>query len=300
VSVSTDRVLILALVATALLTACDMEEDADRAITLTATLEIYADVAQTIAGERVSVRAIVPAGADPHTFEPSPRRVARAVDSHAIIGNGFGLEEAVLRTIRSAVPGDVEVIELAALAVERGVEPIGENPHLWLDPDAMAVYAMIIRDELATIDPDGRDAYFANFERYVAELNDLGAYMRATVAVVPEGRRRLVSSHDAFPYLARYLGFEVAAVAATSPGQEVTPQRISELTRTIRDLSLAAVFVEPQLGRERDVLTEAAQSAGARVCTLYSATLDDRVTTYVELMRFNADEIARCLGEEGT
>ena len=278
------------------LPACGGESEHKAAVTVTTTLELYADVVRSIGGDRVSVRSILPAAADPHTFEPSPRDVARAAGSDAVVANGFGLEESVLKVLRPALPADVPLIELAECAIERGTEPIGENPHLWLDVDVMKVYAAIIRDELVRVDPDGQETYDADYELYASELEKLGTYMKQTAGVVPEQHRKLVSTHDAFPYMARYLGLEVAAVVAPSPGQEASPAAVAELTRTIRDLSIPAVFAEPQLGSERKVLEQAAADAGAKVCTLYSATLDQRVRTYIDLMTFNADEIARCLG----
>jgi len=66
----------------------------------------------------------------------------------------------------------------------------------------------------------------------------------------------------------------------------------------IEDRNVLAVFTEPQISEESEMLRQAAEDAGARVCTLYSDSLDDRVTSYIELMRFNANELFRCLGGE--
>jgi ABC-type Zn uptake system ZnuABC Zn-binding protein ZnuA len=78
--------------------------------------------------------------------------------------------------------------------------------------------------------------------------------------------------------------------------QEPSPEDVANLTRTIKDQDVPAVFREPQLDSEGRVLEQAAKDAGVQVCTLYSDSLDDKVTSYIELLRFDADEIARCLG----
>ncbi len=114
---------------------------------------------------------------------------------------------------------------------------------------------------------------------------------------MPPARRKLVTTHDAFPYLARYLGFEVVAVVAASPSQEPSPRDIADLLQAINDEGVPAVFAEPQLGSQGQLLKQAAADAGVAVCTLYADSLDDEVESYIELMRFNADEIARCLGQ---
>jgi len=81
-----------------------------------------------------------------------------------------------------------------------------------------------------------------------------------------------------------------------SPGQEPSPQDIADLREVIEREGVPAVFTEPQISAESEILKQAAEDAGVQVCTLYSDSLDDRVTTYIEMMRFNADELVRCLG----
>ena len=105
-----------------------------------------------------------------------------------------------------------------------------------------------------------------------------------------------MTTHDAFGYLADYIGFEVAAVVSVSPGQEPSAADIADLVQTMGEIGIAAVFEEPQLGAESNVLKQAADDANVEVCTLYSSALDDQVQTYIDMMRFNADELARCLG----
>ena len=82
---------------------------------------------------------------------------------------------------------------------------------------------------------------------------------------------------------------------STSPGQEPSAADIAELTKVIRSTGVPAVFREPQLGSEAGILERAAEDTGVNVCILYSGALDDRVKSYLELMRYNADELARCL-----
>jgi ABC-type Zn uptake system ZnuABC Zn-binding protein ZnuA len=105
--------------------------------------------------------------------------------------------------------------------------------------------------------------------------------------------RKLVTFHDAYPYMARHYGLEVTAVVVPSPGQEPSAKDVEKLVDAIREQDVPAVFKEPQFSAR--ILELAADDAGVEVCTLYSGALDDEVTSYVELMRFNADELVRCL-----
>jgi len=114
-------------------------------------------------------------------------------------------------------------------------------------------------------------------------------------SISPENRK-LVTTHEAFDWFAGSIGFTAVAAVAESPGQEPSPNEIADLTAAIKDQHIPAVFSEPQISEESHILEQAAADAGVQVCTLYSDSLDDEVSTYIEMMRFNADELARCLG----
>ena len=263
------------------------------------TLPLFADLVLQIGGDRMEVFALLPSGADPHTFDPSPRDIERIRAADVVIVNGLGLETAALRVMERNLRKGTPLVKLAEETLAAGARSLKGNPHFWLDINNAREYARIIRDALTEADPEGRQEYEANYQRFLAQLDGLDRYVRDRVSSVPPERRKLVTTHAAFPYLAQYLGLQEVAVVAPSPGQEPSLQDIAELERAIRAERVPAVFIEPQLGAESRVLKRAAADAGVKVCTLYADTLDDKVQSYVEMMRFNADEIARCLGGSG-
>lgn len=305
-----------AITVLAILASCgDDGESTDSEVHVVVTLPLFADMVEEVGGDRVQVDAIIPNGADPHTFEPVPSDVQLISDADIIFGNGLGLEEATIELIEANLPSGASLIELAEEAEALGHEVIldeededheeeGEeghehesgNPHLWLDPEIGKEYANIIQEELSIVDPEGASEYGENYEAYWDDIDDAEMYLKEKASEVPEGQRVIVSTHDAFPYLARVIGYEIGAVVAVSPGQEPSPQAVAEIAEVIEDSSVKAVFREPQLGSEAEVLDQAASDAGAEVCVLYSGALDDDVTTYIEIIRHNADELADCLG----
>jgi len=237
-----------------------------------------------------------------------PRDVRLVTEADVLFVNGLGLEEGVLRVIEPNLPSGVPMIELAEEATEAGItlREFGEgegdaqgdvNPHVWLSVDNIREYARVISAALSQVDPEGAAQYDENFQSYLIRLDELDEYVRDKVAEVPPKQRKIVSTHDAFGYMADYMGFEVAGVVAISPGQEPSASDVAELQDKIEEAGVAAVFQEPQLGAEASVLRQAASDLGIEVCTLRSDALDDRVPTYIDLMRFNADELARCLTE---
>lgn len=294
-----------ALLVTLLLAACvgDSDDDGSRAqVRAVTSLTVLENFVQEIGGDRVEVSAILPFGADPHTYEPTPLDVRRITEADIVFVNGFGLEPAALKVIAPNLPSGVSLVELGEEASQAGVtlRQVGEgdasDPHLWLNVDNAREYARIIRDALTQADPEGAAKYEQNYQGYLTRLDELDEYVRDTLSALPPERRKLVTTHDAFGYMADYMGLEVAAVASVSPGQESSASDIAELQEAIEEADIAAVFEEPQLSAESSVLQQAADDLGVEVCTLYSDSLDDDVPTYIDLMRFNADELVRCLG----
>jgi len=284
------------LLASVLLTACQEEEEKDQAaeVKVVATLDLFADFARQVGGDRANVSTLIPAGADPHTYEPTPSRVAKLAKADLVIVNGLGLEAALEDVIEENTPSSTPIIELS-----QGLSVINDdhhdgNPHLWLDVQNAIAYVERIRDALVEIDPAGSETYRANADSYLAELRTLDEEVTADIDSIPSDRRKLVTFHDAFPYLAQRYGLEVIGVVVASPGKEPSAKDVANLVDAIAAEEVPAVFKEPQFNAR--ILELAADDAGAEVCTLYSGTLDKKVDTYVKLMRFNAKELVRCLG----
>jgi manganese/iron transport system substrate-binding protein len=281
----------IAVLSGAIFTACQEEEEEDQPaeVKVVATLDLFADFARQVGGDRADVSTLIPAGADPHTYEPTPSRVAELAKADLIIVNGLGLEAALEDVIEENTPSSATVVELA-----EGLPLIDENPHLWLDVQNAVAYVEHIHDALADIDPAGAEAYRANTDSYLAELQALDEEVAASIDSIPSDRRKLVTFHDAFPYLAQRYGLEVVGVVVASPGKEPSAKDVANLVDDIAAEEVPAVFKEPQFNAR--ILELAADDAGVEVCTLYSGTLDKKVDTYVKLMRFNAKELVRCLG----
>ncbi len=138
-----------------------------RAVT---TLPLFADFARQVGGDRIDAVALLPSGADPHTFQPSPRDVQRITEADLVIVNGLGLEAPMLQLIEPNLRGDATLLRLAEEAIAAGASAIGENPHLWLDVANAGEYARIVRDALAAADPQGTPVYEAGYQRFLEKL----------------------------------------------------------------------------------------------------------------------------------
>jgi ABC-type Zn uptake system ZnuABC Zn-binding protein ZnuA len=204
-----------------------------------ATTTLFADMAANVGGDRVTVESIVPAGSHVEEYEPRPEDSKKVAKASLFFENGLDLDkwaEPLLRDKKKDAP--VVVLTDGLPAIEN------DNPHMWFDVQLARRYVEKIRDALIALDPDGRAVYANNATRYDAELVTLDAEVRAQIATIPQSRRKLVTSHDAFPYYAKAYGLEVIGFAQPEPGKDPSPSELADLVRTIREAGVPAIFSE--------------------------------------------------------
>lgn len=190
-------------------------------------------------------------------------------------------------------PGD-RVFQLAQAVLGKHVH--GEiDPHVWQNVRNVEAYVKLMRDTLIARDPAGAATYRANTDRYLADLDATDAYVRNTIAAIPAAARHLVTTHDAFAYLGDAYGLDIAGFVTPNPATEPSLADRRRLTETIRNLHVRAVFLEPNLKARSSDLTQIAAEEGIRVCPIVGDTLDATTPTYLDMMRFNADTLRRCL-----
>ena len=171
------------------------------------------------------------------------------------------------------------------------------DPHFWFDPIRVKAAVIEIATQLATIDMAGVQTYTANATAYVAQLEELHAWTQQQVAMVPEDRRLLVTSHDSLGYFAQLYGFTVVGVIlGTTTEVEPSAQDLAELIHEVEELGVPAIFGETTVS-ERLANTVATES-GAQLVRLYSGSLDDQGTdagTYIGMVRANVERIVEAL-----
>jgi ABC-type Zn uptake system ZnuABC Zn-binding protein ZnuA len=261
-----------------------------------ATTSLIADVAGQVGGSRVTIRGLLPLGADPHAYEPRPQDVAAITDAQIVLVNGFGLEETLDRLLHDAaymvnVSTDIEGLPLAE-------ESNGLDPHVWQDPNNVAVWARNIAEAFAEADPAHADEYRANAEAYVAELTALDAWIEEQVAQIPEANRKLVTDHNDFGYFAARYGFEQVGevVPSVSTGSAPSAQELAALEDAIRASGVKAVFVGTTVSP--DLSRRVAEDTGVKLVFLFTDSLSEPgggAESYIELMKYNVNAIVEAL-----
>lgn len=267
-----------------------------------ATTTILGDVVGAIGADTIDLSVLLPTGIDPHGFEPTPQDVTRVADADLIFANGAGLEEFLAPLLENAGAGDktVSVSEGIDLLESSGQadEHASSDPHVWMDPNNVSIWAEAIQTALSEADPANASVYEANARAYKEQLHTLDGWVWEQVNQIPAENRKLVTDHLVFAYFTKRYGFE--QVGAIVPGYSTlaqpAAQDLAALEDAIRALHVRAVFVgntvNPALSRR------VSEDTGTRLVFLYTGSLSEPggpASTYIELIRYNVNAIVEAL-----
>ncbi|ADG07074.1 metal ABC transporter substrate-binding protein [Kyrpidia tusciae] len=254
-----------------------------------------ADMIRQVGGDRVQVTALVPPGADPHDYSPTPADVRTISQAKLFVANGLGEETYIQKLIQSSGRSDLKIVTLSdGLPVLGQGEGGTGNPHMWLDPNYAVKYTERIRDALIEVDPAGAAEYRNRAQTYIGQLQDLDKWIRSEIAQIPADRRTMVVFHDAWPYFCKEYGLEQVYLAGSS-GAEPSPQDYAKVVQAVRDRHVPAVFGEA--GFNPKLISRLAEDTGVR---FVDNLLDDTVggpgtATYIDMMKFDVQTIVSAL-----
>ena len=242
-----------------------------------------------VGGDRVHVVNIVPVGASPETFQPTPQDVATVARAQLLVENGVGLESWLGRLLSNAASPNLKTVICAD-----GLPVKNNNPHLWMDPQFAKHYVLQIRDGLTALDPKDAAVFKSNAERYDAQLDQLESRIRAKIDTVPPSQRYMIVFHNAWQYYNDRFGITTLGFVERNPGQEPNPQQIAQLIDLAKQHGVHAVFSEPEYSPK--ILYAIAQGAGIQVVeNLYDDSIgtDPRVANYIAMLEYDTDIIVK-------
>lgn len=284
----------------------------DGRLQVVVTHSILADLVQNVSGDAIGMQILVSADGDAHTYEPSPSDLVKVSEADLIIENGLGFEPWLDNLYASSASQAQRIIATETVEPLTFDEHEGEDheeehegehgehdPHVWHDVANAIAMTETIRDALIEADPASADAYRANADAYLAELQMLDEWVRDQVQTLPEDHRRLVTNHDTFGYFAHAYGFEIVGTALGASTSETEPSagEMAALITEIRDAGVPAIFAENV--SNRDLIEQIADEAGVNLAPpLYTDALGAIGTdgeTYLKLMRYNVETIVSAL-----
>jgi zinc transport system substrate-binding protein len=273
------------------------------------TIQPLASLVRDVVGAAGTVRALLPPGASPHTFDPLPRDVAELEGARLLVRVGKGLDDWSERLL-AGVGAPPRVLTLLDLAEIRPLDwPIDEDsaehdghhtngaqdPHAWLDPIRMRdAFLPALVNALAEVDPEGATGYRARAATVAETLTRADARIRSLLA--PAASRGFIAYHDSWRYFAERYDLEQVASIEAYAGDEPTAAELADLINVARSRDVRAVIMEPQLGERiaRSIATDL--RARIEMADPLGDPTDAARDTYAKAMEFNGAAFARALG----
>ncbi len=264
------------------------EPSADVAATI---YPIY-DITRSIAGDALNVGLVLPAGASPHTFEPTPSLVRKLSDASVVYAIGHGFDDwvdSVIETVESEkfiVDGGVKLRE-AEEHEEEGGHHGEEDPHYWLSVTHAIVIASNIKTDLSSRYPEYEETFTINLADYSSKLVETDLEIRRVLGEIEN--RGLITLHDAWYYFAEEYDLDIVGTFEPTAGREPTPQYLADLIGAIEASQATTLYTEPQLGT--DSLTSFLADYNLSLAELDPIGGQSN-ETYIEMMLQNAQTIA--------
>ncbi len=287
-----------------------------------ASFSILADMVRNVGGDRVEVTELVGPDGDAHEFNPTPADAKKLARADIFFVNGLGFEGWMERLETSSGFEGATVVASTGIKPREMHEEHGDHasgddhdagheehpedhdhdhgdmdPHAWQDLANGEIYVANIRDGLIAADPGGKAIYEANAEKYLAALKAEDAAVKTALGALPQSRRRIITSHDAFGYFGDAYGLEILAPEGVSTASEPSAKDVATIIRQIRKDKIPAVFLENVTNAK--ILEQIATESGAKIGgTLYSDALsgpDGPAPTYLDMFRHNVGTLTAAL-----
>jgi manganese/zinc/iron transport system substrate-binding protein len=271
------------------------------------TIGMVANLVKQVGGERVEVEQLMGPGVDPHLYKPTSTDAGRLSKADVIFYSGLMLEgrmgDLFARLARSGkkVYATTESVPEELLTEPKEFEG-HYDPHIWFDVSMWAQTVPTIVKGLSEVDPAGRTHYENNGAALVERLGKLHQWCKDTVAELPESKRILVTSHDAYNYFGRAYGFKVIGLQGVSTVSEAALADMANLVDFIRKQNVKAIFVETSVNPA--AIKRVAEDAGVKIGgELYSDAMGNPgeirhgfdTGTYDGMVRYNVTTIVEAL-----
>lgn len=301
-----------------LLTACgqkntsEKKEEKDK-ITVVATFYPMYDFAKNVVGDAGDVQMLIPAGTEPHDYEPSAKDIAKITDADAFVYNSNELETWVKDTIENVDQKRVAVVEAAKnihlMSGEAHEEEDTDeahdhdhdhehelDPHVWLDPVLAQKEVETIRDALVKKFPEKKAEFEKNTSAYLQKLADLDQEYQAAFANAKN--KTFVTQHAAFGYLAKQYGLTQESIAGISPDQEPSPSRLAELKKYIKENNVKVIYFEESASSK--VANTLASETGVELAVLnplegITTKEQEQGENYLSVMKANLEALQKTI-----
>jgi zinc/manganese transport system substrate-binding protein len=260
-----------------------------------ASFSILGDLAHEIGGDKIAITTLVGPNGDAHVYEPKPADAVAMTEANLVLINGLGFEGFIERLAQtSATKAQIITASTGVTPIVGEGEDAGKNdPHAFQSIPNVRIYVKNIAAALCVADVADCDSFKANASAYDAKLVKLDADVRAAIASIPEAKRTIITSHDAFGYFGHEYGLKFLAPEGISTDSEASAAGLAALVDQIKSSKASALFIENM--SDPRLINQISDETGIKIGgSLYSDALsaaDGPASTYIDMMRSNVKVI---------
>lgn len=274
-----------------------------------ASFTVIADFAKNVGGDRVAITTIVGPDGDAHVYEPSPADAVAMAKADLVLVNGLHFEGFLQRLV------DASATKASIVTLTKGVTPIDfkpefadadasegadtgggktvTDPHAFQSITNAKIYVKNIAEAFCAADAEGCDSYKSNADAYTTKLDALETEVKAAIQSIPQEKRVVITSHDAFGYFEHEYGLTFLAPQGISTDSEPSAADVARLVKQVKQDKAAAIFIE-NITNPR-LIEQISSESGIKVGgTLYSDALsgpDGPASSYIDMMHNNIAQI---------
>lgn len=270
------------------------------------TTSFLEDMVNQIAGDSVDIELIIPAGEDPHLYVAKPEDYNKLDEADLVLYHGLHFEGKMIEALEAKGVSLSDNFPADKLGQMDEDGHMITDPHFWFNLDLYKLAVSNASEALIELVPDMEDEYVKKTNEYLSKLDDLDAYIKENINMIPKEHRYLITPHDAFNYFSAAYDIEVKAPQGVSTETEVSNNDIEETIDFIVEHQIKAVFAESTTDPARmEKLKEGAKAKGHDVMIvsgegneLFSDSLAPKGhmgDTFIDMYKHNVDLIVENL-----
>lgn len=269
--------------------------NAQKKLVVVSSASIFDDMAKNIGGDLIESLSIVPIGGDPHIYEATPADAKLVARADIIFINGLTFEGWINEIIEnSGTKATTVLITKGIIPIESKEHKNATDPHAWMDAENGLVYIKNIKDALVSADPINAEHYEKNYTIYSNKIKSLHQYIKDKINSIPEKKRILITSHDAFSYFGKKYGMEVISMMGVSTEADAQTSDMERVVDAIHNNKVPAIFVESTINPK--LLQQVSKDQKVKIGgSLYADSIGKEGTdgnSYYGMLKHNADVIS--------
>ncbi|MFT4272648.1 MAG: metal ABC transporter substrate-binding protein [Pantoea sp.] len=229
-----------------------------------ASFTVLADIVKQVGGDHVKVKSLVGPNGDPHTFEPTPQDSQALAQADVVFVSGLGLEGWMDRLVSASGYKGTLVVASTGINTRQMVDD-GKtitDPHAWNSMANGVIYATNVMNALIKADPEDAAAIRKQGENYIQQLQKLDSWAKTSFAAVPQNKRKVLTSHDAFGYFGQRYGVEFLAPVGFSTEAEASASDVASIIKQLKAEHINTYFMENQT--DPRLVKQIASATGAK------------------------------------